>query len=208
MKKLTMLFVLALIVTFAFAQDDTPNEEIRTVFSNPRVNGGYGAFTIGYTQIDGQDALISGVRGAVIIDHSLAIGLGGYGFVNNLDYHTYINNDLSEYTIAGGYGGIFIEPIIAGTSPVHLSFPVLFGIGGVALVDDNNYRWEHSFYDVDNDVFFVVEPAVELEFNFTRFFRTALTASYRHTSNLELYETDPDVLRGFNFGMTFKFGKF
>jgi hypothetical protein len=54
----------------------------------------------------------------------------------------------------------------------------------------------------------VIEPAIELEFNLTRFFRTAVFASYRHTSSTDLFETDPEVLRGFNFGMTFKFGKF
>jgi hypothetical protein len=208
MKKLTVLIVLALTGLYAFAQDEFKNDELRTVFSNPRVNGAYGAFTIGYTQIDGRDGLISGARAGVIIDHAFAIGLGGYGFVNNIDYHTYINNDLPEYTLAGGYGGLFVEPIIAGSSPVHLSFPVFFGIGGVALLDDSGDHWDNEYFDVDNDVFFVVEPAVELEFNLTRFFRTALAASYRHTSNLELYQTDPDVLRGFNFGITFKFGKF
>ena len=208
MKKLTMLLALALVVSFAFAQDDFTNEEIKTIFSTPRVNGAYGAFSIGYTEIDGGDALISGARGGIIIDHSLGIGLDGYGFINNLDYHSYLNNDFPEYTLAGGYGGIFIEPILAGTKPVHLSFPILFGIGGVALIDDNNSHWNHSYYDVDNDVFFVLEPAVELEFNMTRFFRAAITASYRYTSNLELIDTDPEVLRGFNFGATFKFGKF
>jgi hypothetical protein len=54
----------------------------------------------------------------------------------------------------------------------------------------------------------VVEPAIELEFNMARFFRMAATASYRYTSNITLFDTDEDVLRGLNFGLTFKFGKF
>jgi len=46
-----------------------------------------------------------------------------------------------------------------------------------------------------------------LEFNLTRWFRAAAFASYRFTSDIEIYQTKADVLDGFNFGMTFKFGK-
>ena len=205
-----MLFLMALATAFAYAQDDYQGDEIRTVFSNRHSNGAYGAISFGYSQIDGQGALTSGARGMYIIDHSFAVGLGGYGFVNNLDYHTYIDNNPFDYYMAGGYGGILIEPIVNGRNPVHFSFPVLFGIGGVALIQDYGYDyWGHpSLNDLDNDVFFVVEPAVELEFNLTRFFRAAAQVSYRYTSSLQLEEIDPDVLRGFNFGATFKFGKF
>ena len=209
MKKIAIILSLLLAVTFTNAQDDYQNDEIQTIFSKRKSNGGYGAFTIGYSEIGGRDALVTGGRGAFIFDHSLAIGLGGFGFVNNLDYHSYYNEN--EYSLAGGYGGIFVEPIIAGRSPVHVSFPILIGMGGVSLFE--NYGWDywephHPSPSFGNDVFFVVEPAVELEFNLARFFRLAVTASYRHTSKIELLETDENVLRGFNFGMTFKFGKF
>ena len=204
MKQLSILIVLIILAGFANAQDNYYNDEVQTIFSKNKSNGGYGALNIGYTQIDGHDALISGVRGAFIFDHSFAIGLGGYGFVNNLNSYKY-NNPRNEYSIAGGYGGLFIEPIVWGKKPVHLSFPVLIGMGGVARV--NNYVWDWDM-EYNSDVFFVIEPAVELEFNLARFFRLALAASYRHTSDIELYQTDKNVLHGFNFGATFKFGKF
>jgi len=215
MKKLSIMLVLTALVLFAGAQDIYDNNQIETIFSKNKSNGGYGAFTMGYSQIDGRDALITGARGAFIFDHSFAIGLGGYGFVNNLDYSDYIHeNPESRFMLAGGYGGLFVEPILGGTKPVHVSFPVLIGLGGVALVENNGWGWDwdldpyHPGHEYDHDIFFVIEPAVELEFNLTRFFRAAAYASYRFTSNIELYETDNDVLKGFNFGMTFKFGKF
>ncbi len=215
MKTITLVLVLALSVNFAKAQDEYYNNEVQTIFSKRKSNGGYGAFSVGYSQIDGRDALITGARGAFIFDHSFAIGLGGYGFVNNLDYSSYHHpNPERELMLAGGYGGLFIEPIVGGTKPVHLSFPVLIGMGGIALVDDYGWGWDwdidpyHSGHEYDHDLYFVLEPAVELEFNLARFFRTALYASYRFTSEIDLYETDKAVLRGFNFGATFKFGKF
>lgn len=210
MKKTGIILALVFAFGISFGQDQYESDEINTVFSKRRSNGGYGAFSIGYTQIDGKDALISGGRGAFIFDHSLAIGLGGYGFVNNLDYH-----DHHEYTLslAGGYGGLLVEPIVAGRSPVHVSFPILIGMGGISLIETYGHGWDywdshHSVHSFGNDVFFVIEPAVELEFNMTRFFRLAAAVSYRHTSSIELHETPGDVLRGFNYAMTFKFGKF
>jgi len=210
MKHLVLFFILVTGITLAQAQERYENDQIRTIFSKDKSNGGYGAFTVGYTQIDGKDALITGGRGAFIFDHSLAIGLAGYGFANNLEYNTYYQEQPLGYWLAGGYGGIFIEPIVGGTMPVHLSFPVLFGVGGAALIENYGYNhWDdYPFNELDNDVFFVIEPAVELECNIVRWFRTAASVSYRYTSKVELFGTDEDVFRGFNFALTFKFGKF
>ena len=223
MKKLTIILSLLMVFSFAKAQDNYESDQIQSIFTRKKSNGGYGAFSLGYAQIDGRDALVAGARGAFIFDHSLAIGLGGFGFVNNLNYRSYYHHEESKYrfTTTGGYGGILIEPILFGKKPVHLSFPVILGIGGVALVDDHSWDWDwdweddHDYYNYDNDVFFVVEPGIELEFNLARFFRLAAFASYRFTSELELYDVtapnnrmDPDLLETFNFGLTFKFGKF
>lgn len=219
MKNISIFIFLVLACSLANAQDSYQNDEIRTVFSKNRSNGGYGALTVSYSNIGGYDAMVAGARAAFIFDHSLAIGLGGYGFANNLNYDYYHNNDETHFSLAGGYGGFLIEPIIAGNSPVHVAFPVLIGAGGVALVDMYNYDYWDDYYrgnEYAYDAFFVVEPAVELEFNLARFFRMAAAVSYRYTSNIDLKrtglelssQTKADALRGFNFGLTFKFGKF
>ena len=209
MKKTAILLLLAVGTLFAHAQDDYSNDQVRTLFSNNRNNGFYGAFSLGYSQLNGKDALVSGARAAYIFDHKFAIGLGGYGFVNNIDYHTYYENHPLDYTLAGGYGGLIIEPIVGGRNPVHFSFPVLVGLGGVALLEDSPYNWDYEpWNEVDHDLFFIVEPMVELETNLTRWFRAAASMGYRFTSQVNLFETDEDVLRGLVFNLTFKFGKF
>ena len=220
MKNTCFLIIFILAFSLANAQDSFQDDEIRTIFSKNRSNGGYGALTVNYSNIGGYDAMVAGVRAAFIFDHSLAIGLGGYGFANNLNYDYYHNNNSETHlSLAGGYGGILIEPILAGTSPVHLAFPILIGAGGVTLVDMYNYDYWDEYYPGNEyayDAFFVIEPAVELEFNLARFFRMAAAVSYRYTSNIDLKrtglelssQTKADALRGFNFGLTFKFGKF
>lgn len=208
MKKLAILLIVVFCASFVYAQEEYRDpDEISTIFSKRRSNGGYGAISIGYSEIDGKDAFIGGARGGWIIDHSFAIGLGGYGFINDINYNDPFDNDL-DYNLAGGYGGIFLEPIIGSRMPVHLSFPVLFGVGGVAYIENHNH-WDYWWSDDENsDVYFVFEPAVELEFNLTRHFRVAASASYRYTTDIEMLNTDPDILKGFNAGLVFKFGKF
>lgn len=207
MKKLSLLIFLGLGFLLASAQDDNDNEKISTIFSKGRSNGGYGALSFGYTRIDGKDAFLMGARGSWIIDHSFAIGLGGCGFVNDVNYHGWLNNELNN-NLAGGYGGIYLEPIIAARLPVHISIPVLFGVGGISRID-NQQNWDNwVFDDSQSDVYLVFEPTVELEFNMTRHLRLAGTIGYRFTSKIEMQETNPDILEGTNIGLVVKFGKF
>jgi len=212
MKKTFFTLLMGLAFFAINAQETYENDQVRTLFSHNQSNGGYGAFTMSYSNIGGYDALVTGGRGAFIFDHVLAIGLGGYGFVNNLNYDYYHQQPAnSNLSLAGGYGGLLIEPIVAGKSPVHVSFPILIGGGGVSLVDlYNEDFWDHPYtgYEYDYDAYFVFEPGVELEFNMARFFRLAAAVSYRYTSKIQIQKIDEDALKGFNFGLTFKFGKF
>lgn len=210
MTRLFLFIGLAFVSLNAFAQnDDYRQGEVRTIFPNNKGIGAYGALSIGYTQMGTNDALIAGARGAISFNRSVAIGLGGYGFMDNLQSHSG-TNFRDEMSLAGGYGGIFVEPILGSQHAVHLSFPVLFGLGGVALVHTNDRLDFHNndYVEYDNDLFFVIEPGVELEFNLTRNIRAAAFITYRITSDVELYQTEEDVLQTVNLGMTLKFGKF
>lgn len=210
MKTMTMFILLTFSFVFAFAQEGGKNDEIRTL-SGQNSLGFYGAATVAYSQMEAKDALVIGGRAGLIFNHSTALGLAGYGFFNNLDaYNLPVASD-AWYSLAGGYGGIFIEPVLGATKPVHVSFPVLLGMGGAGLVRNVGLgTWEDPF-DIEmpeNDFFFVLQPGVDLEFNLASFFRLAATLSYRFTSKVELTGKTPDVLQGWNFGLTFKLGKF
>jgi len=108
MKTIKILpIIFALLIGFsAIAQED---EEMKTLFKKSSTdkisNGGYGSFNIGYTQVDSKDALQLGGRVAWIANHKFALGLAGYGFVNDID-KKYNDIDPSRYYLAGGYGGI------------------------------------------------------------------------------------------------------
>ncbi len=203
MKQLFILIFIGLGVLCASAQENTDNQ-ISTIFPKGRNNGGYGALSVEYTQIDGKDAFLMGARGSWIIDHSFAIGFGGKGFINDVNYDNWRYNDL-DYNLAGGYGGLYLEPILAPRLPVHISVPVLFGVGAVAQVEDH-HDWTYD--NSRSDAFLVFEPAVELEFNMTRHLRLAGTIGYRFTSKIDMVNTNSDVMEGANIGLIIKFGRF
>jgi hypothetical protein len=218
MKRIAVISVfMALGVPVLMAQDKYSAKEyqernpgqVQTIFSPHTGSGGYGAFSIGYTQVGKRDAIIIGGRGEWVVGHGFGLGIGGYGFVNDPEYNPI---EQLNYSLAGGYGGLIMEPIIFGWFPVHVSFPILIGAGGVASTSysadwSDPYEYWDGFME-DASAFFVAEGGIELEMNVVRFFRVALFGTYRYTSDLIMTNTDVDALRGWNFGMTFKFGSF
>lgn len=217
MKNRWMFVFIAFIFTGlpTLAQED---EGMRTLFGNDngRIdNGGWGAFSLGYTRVAGKDAFISGGRGGWLINHRFTLGGGGYGFMTNYNYNGH-EPTADNYALAGGYGGLLIEPVIEPFRPVHLSIPILIGGGGAGVVNEQDYHGDHEYSAYAP--FFVFEAGIDLEFNIVKFFRVALYGSYRYTSDLLVDYYSPDnilqfsvptnALRGFNGGITFKFGKF
>lgn len=203
MKKLFFLIFIGLGTLCAPAQENN-DKQISTIFQKKRSNGAYGALSLGYSQIDGKDAFSMSMRGSWIINHSFAIGLGGTSFVNDVNNRDWRTNNL-EYRLAGSYGGLYLEPILAPYSPLHISIPVLLGVGAVSKVE-NDHDW--NFDDNYSAGFLVFEPAVELELNMTRHFRLAATIGYRFTSKIDLLNVESDAMEGANVGLIMKFGRF
>lgn len=213
MKKTVLFIVMFLSAISVFAQDG--GSEIKTLFGNNgnRSNGGYGGVSTAYSRIGGRDAILIGGRGAWLVNHSFGLGLAGSGFLTEYKMDTELQG---EYQLAGGYGGLMFEFIAMPKSPVHLSFPIVVGAGGVSYVKRGFVHTpDNSPYNQDSNAFFVVEPGVELEVNVIKIMRVAFGVSYRYTSNIDLEYfdsqqsiVDADVLRGFSGGITFKFGKF
>jgi len=209
MKKIYGLIIMLFCLTIIHAQDEEQqfrSDEFKTIFGGKKV-GGYGAIGAGYTLIDNKDAFILNARGGVVLGHGLALGLTGTCFMNEYSWNTALQNDVS---MVGGYGGFFIEPILFPKSGIHVSFPVTVGIGGLSFTtfNDKKDEWNRDNNIQDSQTFFIVEPGVEIEFNFFKFMRMSLFSTYRYASNLEWDYTSSKALNNFSAGMVFKFGKF
>jgi hypothetical protein len=217
MKHLFLMLVIIVFATQSMAQqiikiDDfeepvKADNEIQTIFKRNKRDGFYGAVSMGYSPINNNHGLVLSARGCWILDQWFTIGLGGTALSNSMNYDDVL---LDNYTydktyMAGGYGGFIIEPILAPRKPIHLSFPILIGGGAAALIEEDSQMMPYSNVE---DVFFVVEPGIELEVNFTKWLRVAVFATYRYTTDIEIKDVRDDALRSYSTGLTFKAGLF
>lgn len=190
------------------------HREVQTLMSG---GGGYGAISVGYTQVNGLNALQMGAQAEWLVGHGFGLGIAGVGFTSD-----FAPMDADYYALSGGYGGLIMEPIIFGWLPVHIALPVLIGGGGMASYSTNSDPWDYDNIDPtfgEYAVFFVGEVGVELEFNLVKFFRLSLFGNYRWTSNLDMkpmygldevspYSVGRQALNGWSTGVRFKFGSF
>ncbi|MEI6047750.1 MAG: hypothetical protein WCS03_02540 [Bacteroidota bacterium] len=213
MKKTTILSaLLILFCSAAFSQDPEfeyyKSREIKTLLGHNRAGGGYGVFTAGYSKIDQRHAVLFGGRFGWLASHSIGVGIGGTGFINEFQYEPLLDRDVA---LTGGYGGFYIEPIFLPRSPVHLSFPILFGAGGISYVSKESGLNDNMIED--SEAFLLIEPAAELELNMTRFFRLAIGASYRFPTAFDVGLSGTPIanaksIKGMSYTISFKFGKF
>jgi hypothetical protein len=213
MKNLFALSVLLIIFTSSLLSQEPEfeyhkNKEIKTLLGHHREGGAYCAFTTGYSVIDDRKAVLLGARFGLMAGHSLGVGIGATGFINEYHYEPSLERDVF---LAGGYGGIYIEPVLLPRFPVHLSFPLLLGGGGISYISKESDMNRNMVGD--SEAFLLIEPAAELEFNLTRFLRFSIGASYRFPTSFNIGESSiPDSkiesIEGISYTASFKFGKF
>ncbi|MDB4286117.1 hypothetical protein N9933_02335 [bacterium] len=213
MKNLFLLFLVLVISLPAIAQDVEP--ELKTIFGSKKMkHGGFAAFTADYNQMMGDEqGLTLGFQAAYVMDHKFAIGFAGYGLASSVVYSG-LDVDFPEdkYAVEMGYGGLHLEPIIGGKLPIHLSFPVLLGVGYMGYFEaprNTIDRFDTYYRDLlDEDLFFIVEPGVSLELSLFKHFRIGAGVKYRFFEDLDLISTKSDAYNGFSAGITMKVGAF
>lgn len=185
------------------------NDEIQTLAGKHSHHGGFGAISFRASEFNNKDIIMVGVRGGWIISRAMAIGFEGHGIIPTAEYENIDPNNSLRSRAIGGYGGMFLEPIILSNKVVHVTFPVAAGAGWLGYIVD----WEQNYMMypndlIDDDVFWYVEPGAALELNVARNFRINMGASYRFTKDLELINTSTSAFDAWNYFLTLKFGRF
>jgi hypothetical protein len=161
--------------------------------------GAFGGPIIKFTELNNQFGVLVGGRGGLIINRSLVIGGGGYGLVNDIEINDF--QPPARHILEFGYGGIILEYINRSAKLIHLDIHSL--IGGGCLC------YQQAFYpDWQDDLFFVVEPGLDMIFNITEHFRIGLGGSYRFVNGIDLNGLKDGDINGPAASLTFKFGKF
>jgi hypothetical protein len=194
------------IMLFVFAAGGAAQEQ--TLIKGDYETGGFGAPVVKLTSINGQSAVMIGGRGGWIINHSLVLGGGGYGVVNEVDAPKGVLPEQGSLDIEFGYGGFEVEYIFHPRSLAHLSMYALIGVGTDNLVKDIGPVTESNENVTGSDLVFVLEPAVNGELNVTTWFRLNAGLSYRLVAGVNQVGLKNRDFSGVAASLTFKFGNF
>lgn len=193
MRTCTIILMILAIAGPAAARDET-------LLGYDIENGGYGALVVKYGAVMGTEGVFVGGQGGWIINHTLVIGLGGYGLVNNIDF----DDDDCSY-LAVGYGGLLLEYIIESHKLVHLSLQAIIGGGGVGHRNDWYCK---DKYEYNGDAFFVFEPGANLMLNLHKIARVGIGGTYRYARGVRYENVRDSDLSGLTGQIILKFGSF
>ncbi len=199
MKQVTRLMIIglcSLLALNASAQDD---DEFRTIFSGqPLRVSGFGGPFMNFTTIDGEFAHMMGGGGGVIVNDFF---IGGYGLGLTTTHNPPGGyNYPASYELEFGHGGFWLGYTFLGKKAIHPVIHVQTGWGGISLND--------HYEPMQEDAVFVVKPTIELEANFTPFFRMAVGGSYRLVQGVDMRGYSDEDLSGPGVFLAFKFGWF
>ena len=210
----TIIFALIAILSSlsAIAQNEdnaisySDNNEYKSLFSLDNIRG-YASIHGGAMNVEGND-LIANTGGSVaaIFNHKLAVGFTGTGFVGF--QNTTINGE--KHSMAGGYGGLLIEPIFFSKKAVHFTFPISMGAGQNQYFKDSlGYEgWENLYRDEFVQDFVYIQPGVNVELNLTKFMRFGVSASYMLSNTINTTPINKTQLDGLTVGANLKLGWF
>jgi hypothetical protein len=182
-----------------------PPEQPRTLLASPITSGGFGAPSVSYTQVAGDDSVLVGARGGWIINHQFVLGGGGFGLANRIAPPSGLMPNPDDYRLNFGYGGLWVEYLIAPMEVVHGSVGTLVG-GGALSVDAQ--REGVSPRNAASDSLFVLDPAAAVEVSVSRLVRVGLEARYRIVRGVDLAGLGDSDLSGFALGTVVKIGVF
>ena len=187
MKKILITLLAAMMLMNINAQDS----EIQTIFGGGTRISGMGGPMMSFTSIDGKFSHMMGGGGGVLLGD---LFLGGYG--EGLTNPIVIGGNKTEF----GHGGFWAGYSFMGKRPFHPAISTQMGWGTITQLDE--------FTVLSTDNVFVINPAIELEMNFVRFFRLGVGAHYRFVSGVHTSTLTNSDFSGPGVFLTFKFGWF
>ena len=193
-KRIFAMAVLLCSFAIGLQAQETPEFGYLLGGTNGKVKvSGFGAYTIGFSQYDGNLAVYNGGGGAVLLNQTVYFGLYGTGlstrhkqsdFMITAPDNTLINYDNVVTTF--GHGGFWIGYIHDSYKPIHFGASTKIGWGSIGLTHDY-YEYNYDTYDsylIVDDHVFVLTPQLEMEMNLLRWFKINASACYQIVSGV------------------------
>lgn len=206
---------ISLIIFFAFNTFVTQSQESKDYleFDDRKniVHGVYFGLGMRYGIINGDDTAFGNFKIAYVANKKVEIGFALTALFNEKPNDAPELFSGSKIALIGGYGGLHVEPILFGKKFISVSFPLLIG-GGVVTYTGNRGNDEYRHVKDDDfddfDDFFVVEPGINVLYNFSRFTQLETGIKYRFTSQYNHLPYRKGNLNGFSVGVGLKIGIF
>jgi hypothetical protein len=190
------------------------NDSTRTryLFSKPSSFGLYVAPEASYGQLNGEMTTFAGSSFMLIFNKKWSIGATGTQSTNR----TFSPAGVKPWYMNASYGGLKVEYTVNPNAPLHVTFPLVLGMGVVSADSLTNFkgggRGGNEFWGGNaayRNQYGVVIPGIALEANLFRFAKVSLGANYRLAFAQTLGTKVPEnSLNGFNVSAGVKVGLF
>ena len=206
------LFAASQVVNAQKFVDSKNPDDVKSLLSKDNDVTGFGGIDAKVGDFNQERALLTGAYGGVIINRHYFLGLAGYGLVTESKFTGDVPgfDTPKELNLYGGYGGLMIGGIIAPKQIVHVTIPVILGVGTLYVSDEDFFNNSiDTDFTIDQTTFFVIEPGLTIEANITPSFRIGLGATYRLARGINLNQqlTDDDFSQ-FSGLLSLRFGRF
>lgn len=161
----------------------------RTLLPERFTSGYYAGPTFSVTNFADQVGLFVGGKGGWIVNRKFVVGASAALLVNTIDFNLEVptQTSLVDTTLVASlyYGGAELGYLRSPENLFHYSLWLQIGVG---LIGFKDYQCascgEQS--DLDRDLFFIVEPRIDLNLNLTKMARVSLGMGWRYAYDLEL----------------------
>ncbi len=235
-KRMGMLFVLLCMVTSIYAQDIN---ETKTLFGKKewkplkkiKYLGLYVAPEVHYGGLAGGFTPMGGVSAMLQINKTW--GIGGVAYSTFEGYAPTLLSSTKAYNFDAAFGGLKLEYTVKPNSLIHVSFPLIIGAGMARIDSAGRKRSDWDLFgekgmkgegmhgesgrrgDKDDNLFFMIQPGINLEMNVFKYAKVFLGASYRiaggkskTTSTNPLLIPTSSQISGFSMNAGIKVGLF
>lgn len=210
-------FVATLLVFNILSGSLHSQDSIRTLFKPAKIHsfGIYIAPEFQYGQMDNAFTAFSGGSAMLLFNRRLAVGVTGQ---HNMD-RNFSPSNVSPLVVRSAFGGGKVEYTLRPDKAVHISFPLVIGMG-MARADSVRTRLPEPVHGHNNGGFngrnqhgpdyWVIQPGVQLEANVLRNVQVFAGVNYRISSNTRNNNTTlpNDVLQGVAISAGVKLGFF
>lgn len=194
---ITTVFLIASLLNFNGQENIEVDDDGYLLNEDVNVSG-FGGPSLSFSTVNNRFALMMGGSGGIIFNDNLFFGGYGSGITNNVS----IDSSVYQGSYIGfASGGLWTGFVFMNKKKIHPVISVMVGWGSVSISNELGY-----VLDMDN--VYVITPCLDLEMNFSDYFRLCVGIHYRKITGIEKIAFTNNDFSSLGGHITLKFGWF